>query len=135
MFKSAFLTAIISGVVATIACLVYSNFYAGLLVDFTEATSVVAVLSNCMMVSMVGCFVYFGLSKIIKNKQFAEFSFNLLVTMASLAAVFLFLKSDDPEFKNEDAQMMIDYYKGFVMPMLFFPALAYFLFKPIANSK
>ena len=131
MFKGAFLTGIISGVAATIACLVYSNFYAGLLVDFTEATSVIAVLSNCMMVSMIGCFVYFGLSKIIKNNRFAEFSFNLLVTIASLASVFLFLKSDDPEFKNEDAQMMIDYYKGFVMPMLFFPALSWMTFKPL----
>lgn len=131
MFKGAFLTAIISGVVATIACLVYSNFYAGILVDFTEATGIIAVLSNCMMFSMVGCFVYFGLSKIIKNQRFAEFFFNLLVTIASLAAVFLFLKSDDPEFKNEDAQMMIDYYKGFVMPMLFFPALSWMTFKPL----
>ena len=34
-------------------------------------------------------------------------------------------------FKNEDAQMMIDYYKGFVMPMLFFPALSWMTFKPL----
>lgn len=131
MFKGSFLTGIISGIVATIACLVYSNLYAGMLVDFTEATSTLKILSNCMMVSMIGCFVFFGLSKVFKNARIAEFLFNLLVTLASLATVFLFLKSNDPEFKNEDAQMMIDYYKGFVMPMLFLPALSWMTFKPL----
>ena len=131
MFKSSFLTGIASGIVATIACLIYSNLYASILVDFTEATSITFLLANCMMVSIIACFVFFGITKIIRNQRIAEFTFNLLLTFSSIGLVFLFLKSNDPEFKNEDAQLMIDYYKGFVMPMLFFPALSWMTFKPL----
>jgi hypothetical protein len=41
------------------------------------------------------------------------------------------LKSNDPTFKNEDAELMKDFFKGFLMPMLFFPALSWFTFKPL----
>jgi hypothetical protein len=38
---------------------------------------------------------------------------------------------DDPKFKNEDAQLFIDYFKGFIMPLIFFPVLSYFTIKPL----
>lgn len=131
MFKNIFITGIVSGIVAAVACFVYAKLYSNILVDFSEAVGVVKLLSNCMLVSMIGCFVFFGISKAIKKNGIAEFIFNFLFTISTIAAVFVFLKENDPEFKNEDAQMMIDYYKGFIMPMLFFPALSWMTFKPL----
>lgn len=109
--------------------------YASILVDFTEATGLIKVLSYSLLCAMSACFLFVGLNKLIKKQFIAEFIFNLLVTLASIIAVFLLLKSNDPEFKNEDAQLMVDYYKGFVMPMLFFPALAWFTLKPLFVRK
>lgn len=135
MFKNIFFLSLSSGVLATIACLIYSKMYASILVNFSEATGVLKILTNCLMVAMAACLVYIALTKLIKKTHLAEFGFNLIVTLSSVAAIFIFLKSNDPVFVNEDAQLMIDYYKGFVMPMLFFPALAWFTLKPLFVRK
>lgn len=131
MFKNIFLLAVTSSILATTACVIYSKMYASILVDFSEGVGIVKIITNCILVAMAGCFVFFIINKIIKKEHIAEFVFNLLITMASVVTVFLVLKSNDPEFKNEDALLMIDYYKGFVMPMLFFPALAWVTLKPL----
>ena len=39
------------------------------------------------------------------------------------------------KFKNEEAGVMIDYYKCYLMPLLFFPALSLFVLKPIFIKK
>jgi hypothetical protein len=135
MFKNIFFLGLTSSFLATAACMVYSQMYFSILVDFSEATGIMTVLTNCLIGAMAACFVFIALTKLIKKTFIAEFVFNLLVTLASISAVFLLLKSNDPVFVNEDAQLMIDYYKGFVMPMLFFPALAWFTLKPIFVRK
>jgi len=56
---------------------------------------------------------------------------SLLLSLASIGAVFYVLGAEDPIFKNEDVSIMADYFKGFIMPMLFFPALTWFTFKPL----
>lgn len=131
MFRNIFLLAVSTSILATIACMAYATMYFSLLVDFSEVLGIVKVLTNCVLVSMAACIVFYIINAIIKKANIAEFLFNLIVTFVSIATVFLILKSDDPEFKNEDALLMIDYYKGFVMPMLFFPALAWFTLKPL----
>ncbi len=135
MFKNSLFLGITAGIAATIACLVYTSFYFEQLVDFSEAFGLVKMLSTCMLFTVGASFVHFGLHWLIKKVVLAELIFNLLVTLASIGAVFYVLKSIDPVFKNEDAQLMIDYYKGFVMPMLFFPALGWFTFKPLFFKK
>ena len=132
MFKNVFFLGLSAGILATVACLIYSNLYYSILVDFSEGAGLVKLLSNCMLATMIGCFVYFGVSKLIKKANVAEFIFNLLITLASIAIVFYVLKSDDPLFKEDsDASFMSDYYKTFIMPMLFFPALAWVTLKPL----
>ena len=132
MFKKVFFLGLSAGILATVACLVYSKMYYSILVDFSEAAGIVKLLSNCMLATMVGCFVYFGLSKMFKKAHIAEFLFNLLITLATIGLVFYILKSDDPTFKEDsDAALMSDYYKTFLMPMLFFPALAWVTLKPL----
>lgn len=131
MFKNIFLLAASSSILASTACVVYSKMYFSVLVDFSEAVGIVKVLTNCVLVAMAGCFVLYVINKIIKKEHIAEFIFNLLMTMTTFASIFILLKLDDPVFKNEDALLMIDYYKGFVMPMLFFPALAWVTLKPL----
>lgn len=134
MFKQAFFLGIVSGIMATGACLIYSHFYKPL-ADFSEVTGLFKVLSICMMFSMASCFIYIGLRKMLSNVGVAEFIFNSLISMVSIATVFYVLKIDDPEFKNPEANEMNFLFKGFVMPMLFFPALAWYTFKPLFIKK
>lgn len=134
-FKNIFFLGFSAGILATVACVVYTKGYYSMLADFSEVMGIVKLISNCMLATMVACIVFFGINFMIKNTAVAEFIFNLLVTMASVATVFVVLKSNDPEFKSEDAMIMVDYYKGFVMPMLFFPALAWFTLKPLFIRK
>lgn len=131
MFKNIFFLGVVSGILATIACIIYSLGYFSIIVDFSESTSMVKILSYCMGVSMIVCFVYYGIRKFIKNGNIADFIFNLLFSLGSLFSVFYVLNSTDPEFVNEDAALMIDYYKGFIMPMLFFPVLGWIIAKPL----
>lgn len=135
MFKQFFILALVSSIAATIACVIYTNFYYSILVDFSEAFSLVKLMANCALVGFGIAIINFGLRSVIKNFTVADILANAILAIGSIAMVFVVLVSEDPTFQNEDAQFMVDYYKGFVMPMLFFPALAYFLFKPLANKK
>jgi hypothetical protein len=131
MFKQSFFLGIIAGIAATIACLLYSNFYFSIIVDFSEATTLSKVAAGCFGFTMIAAFLQFGLGTIVKNTKLADFIVSLIIAIVSISLVFYVLKMDDPEFKNEDAQLFVDYFKGFLMPMLFFPALGWFTFKPL----
>jgi hypothetical protein len=41
----------------------------------------------------------------------------------------------EPVFKKEDTLLFVDFYKGFLMPILFFPLLSWFTFKPFFATK
>ena len=135
MFKRIFFLALISGVVATIASVTYSKAYFGIIVDFSEVVTTTKMVAHNMLFTMAGCFLFYGLHYLIKKKNIAEFLFNMLITLLSVVMVFVVLKAEDPVFKNEDAALFIDYYKGFLMPMIFFPALSWMTLKPLFLSK
>jgi hypothetical protein len=130
MFKKIFLLAIVSGLMASLVSIVYVSGYKTL-VDFSEIASYVNIFSYNFLFAMIACFLFFGISSVLKNKSIATFLFNAILSMLSIGLVFYVLKTEDPTFKNEDAELMKDFFKGFLMPMLFFPALSWFTFKPL----
>jgi len=134
-FKKSFFLGIGSGLLATLACWIYTQMYFDILVDFSETTGVMKLLMNCILVTTGACFLHFILHYILKKEFLAEFLFNMIFTLFSVSMVFYILKMDDPTFKNEDASLMVDYYKGFLMPMVFFPALAWFILRPLLIRK
>lgn len=131
MFARIFSLGIISSLFATIVSVIYTSFYTNVIVDFTEVANFFQILSYNVMIGTFASILYFGISRIITNKSIATFLFNLVLSGVSIALVFYVLKSTDPTFKNEDAELMKDFFKGFLMPMLFFPALSWFTFKPL----
>ena len=125
---------------STLACLVsllYTNFYYGKLIkdfgiaDFSESVNMSSIIKYDFFAIFISGILFFLLSKSIKNSAILTFIFNFLVSMICIALVFYVLKMNDPEFKNEDAQLFIDYYKGFLMSLLFIPALSWFTLKPL----
>mgnify|MGYP007107069375 CR=1 FL=1 len=132
MFKQCFFLGLAAGVLSTTVCMAYAEIYAGLgIADFSEAIPLLMVSAKCFVITMSACFVFYGLNRIFKKDYYAEFVFNLLLAGACVALVFFVFKSNDPEFKNEDAMMMVDYFKAFALPMVFFPALSWVTLKPL----
>lgn len=132
MFKQCFFLGLAAGVLATTVCMAYTEVYAGLgIADFSEAVPLLQVAAKCFVITMTACFIFYGANKVLKKEYYAEFVFNLLFAGACVGLVFLVFKSNDPEFKNEDAMIMVDYFKAFVLPMVFFPALSWLILKPL----
>ena len=124
-----------TALLAALACFLYATFYYTL-VDFSEGLSkyiiFIAFFKNCLLAATLMSIIYYSLKGfLLKRGILADLLSGLLFSAASVALVFYVLKMQDPVFKTEDAQLFVDFYKGFLMPMLFFPILAWFTLKPL----
>lgn len=131
MFKNFFFLGLITAFASTFLCVAYTEMYYSLIVDFSEANGILLLFAYSLLASMVACLVAFAIQKAIKNQKFAEVLFNLLFAGASVVGVFVVLAAKDPDFQTENAQLFAEFYKGFLMPMLFFPFLTWFTLKPL----
>ena len=131
MFKRFFLLAIISGLFSAIIGWTYSTIYKSIIADFTEVSGFWHLLCFSLMITLGISILATGISALLKNKALASFISNILLSGISISLVFYILIMDDPEFKNEDAMAMIDYFKGYMIPFAFFPALSWLSFKPL----
>ncbi len=102
-----------------------------MIADFTEVTGFWHLLCFSLMItlgiSIIGAAIY----ALLKNKSLAAFICNFILSGFSIALVFYVFLMDDPEFKNEDAMAMIDYFKGYLIPLVFIPALSWMSLKPL----
>jgi len=125
MFKRAILLGAVSGLLAGLACLVYQKVYASSLgYDFAEVAKPVSIVISCVVAGiMVG--ILFALLKRWMPKS-GEIVFNFILTILTLVsivapfAVKLPLEMEAPEL-----------FPGLVVPMHFFPALAWFTLRPL----
>ena len=125
MFKKALLLGIISGLLAGVAALVYSRVYhSSLGADFTKVVWPVRIMAASLFGGVLAAIGYWAADRLLKEK--GEIVFNLLfsiLSFASLLAPFaakLPLDIETPEL-----------FPGMVIPMHFFPALAWFTLKPL----
>jgi membrane protease YdiL (CAAX protease family) len=128
MWKKSLILAIVAGLFALLVSLAYMSVYKQL-ADFSEKASVTNLLGFSLFFCFIASIILIVFDLAIKNKSIAHFATGLIVAGLAIASVFYVLKMDDPTFKNEDAELMKDYFKGFIMPILFFPALSWFTFK------
>ena len=128
-----------TALLSAMACFLYATFYYTL-VDFSEGLSKVVIFitffKNCLLSAIIMSVIYYLLKVfLLKQGILADLFSGLLFSSATVALVFYVLKMQDPVFKTEDAQLFVDFYKGFLMPMLFFPLLAWFTLKPLFQFK
>lgn len=135
MFKNIFFTGLTAGVFGTIISVAYFFVfkYSPLEVDFSEKASFSYLLGFNMMISMITCFVYFAIAKLIKKEGIASFIVGFLLSGAAigLALKFMFTVDTQLVFKNENAELYKDFYYFILAPISFFPALSWFTFKPL----
>lgn len=129
MFKKSLLLGIVSGLLAGIAALVYARVYhSSLGADFSKVAWPVRIVAASLFGGVLAAIGYWVLDKALKEK--GEIVFNLLFSMLSFASLLapfaakLPLDIEAPEL-----------FPGMVIPMHFFPALAWFTLKPIFIKK
>lgn len=131
MFKRFFFLGLVSGLFASLIAWIYSSIYKSMIVDFTEVTGFWHLLCFSLMITIGISIIGAGIYTILKNKSVASFICNFILSGFSIALVFYVFVMDDPEFKNEDTIAMIDYFKGYMIPFVFMPALSWMSFKPL----
>jgi hypothetical protein len=131
MFQRFFFLAIISGLFSSIVSWMYSSIYKNMIADFTEVSGYWHLLCFSLMITIGTSILAAGIYALLKTKPLASFVSNFVLSGFSIALVFYVFTMDDPEFKNEDSMAMIDYFKGYLIPFLFIPALSWMSFKPL----
>lgn len=131
MFQRFFFLAVISGLFSSIVAWIYSSVYKNMIADFTEASGYWHLLCFSLMITIGTSILAAGIYTLLKTKPLASFVCNFILSGFSVALVFYVFTMDDPEFKNEDSMAMIDYFKGYLIPFLFIPALSWMTFKPL----
>jgi hypothetical protein len=125
MLKRSLALGIVSGLLAGIASLVYAKVYhSSLGADFSKVARTVGILAGSIFGTILAALGYWILNKWLKDKGEIVFNFLfVLLSFASIAGPFaakLPLDLEAPEL-----------FPGLVIPMHFFPVLAWLTLKPL----
>jgi len=127
MFKKHFYHGITSGIMAALAAIIYSRIhYFATEADFSGVIN----FGTMSSLSLVACLIISSSYFLILSfwKKNGIIVFHLLVSILSFAAVVIPISISLPlTIKNPEL------FPGLAVPMIFFPALAWFTIKPIFN--
>src|ERR1700735_2277673 len=125
MFKKSLALGIVAGLLAGIAGVIYAHLYYTINeADFSKFASTIRILAASLFGGVLAAIGYTLVDKWLKTR--GEIVFNLVFTLISFLtllgpiAVRLPRNIDTPEL-----------FPGMVIPMHFFPALAWFTLKPL----
>lgn len=125
MFKKSMLLGMLAGMLAGAASIIYQKVYASSLgEDFITIAKPLNIIASSLFAGLLAAIGFFLLSKWLKSKGEVVFNFIFVIlTFASIIAPFaitLPLEVETPEL-----------FPGLIVPMHFFPALAWFTLKPL----
>lgn len=124
MFKRFFLHGLVSGLLSALAGYVYYRiWFFATLVDFSMVLGPVRIISLNILAGMVAAFINWLL--VSRLKQNGEKVFNLIFSLASFSLVIIPISISLPlDVKFPEL------FPGLAVPMVFFPALAWFTIAP-----
>ncbi|HVU56269.1 MAG TPA: hypothetical protein VHD83_14490 [Puia sp.] len=129
MFKKALLLGIVSGLLAGIAGLIYAHLYYSINeADFSKVASSVRIVVSSLAGGVLAAIGFTLLNKWLKSK--GEIVFNLLFSILSFASLL-----SPIAYKLPTTLDTPELFPGMVIPMHFFPALAWFTLKPVFIRK
>lgn len=125
MFKKALLLGSISGLLAGLVSLAYARVYIRAEgADFSQVVTPVGILIASLIGGLLAGMGYWVLDKWLKQK--AEIVFNFVFVILSFATMLGAFGAKLPLTISEP-----ELFPGMVIPMHFFPALAWFTLKPL----
>ena len=130
MFKKLFFLGITAGILTAIAGIIYNRVYfVALGADFSKIVNYRSIAGISIAVCLLAAFLFWTFGRLFKSK--GEIIFNFTLAIFSFAAILLPIKAKLP-LDIESPEL----FPGLVVPMLFFPALAWFTLKPLfINAK
>jgi len=125
MFKDHFFHGLTSGIMAAIAAIIYSRIYFfATQADFSGIVNFGTMISFNLIICLVISIVYYFYLRVLKGKGIT--AFHILISVLSFATVIIPISISLPlSVKNPEL------FPGLAVPMMFFPALAWFTFKPL----
>jgi hypothetical protein len=125
MFKKHFYHGITSGIMAALAAIIYSRIhYFATQADFSGIINFGTMVSLSLIACLLISIAYYFIFSFWKKKGIIVF--HLLISIISFAAVVIPISISLPlTIKNPEL------FPGLAVPMIFFPALAWFTMKPL----
>ena len=125
MLKKSLALGLISGLLAGIAGVIYAHLYYTINeADFSKVASTINILAGSLFGGVLAALGYTLLDKWLKTR--GEIVFNLVFTLISFISLLAPIAVRLP--RNIDTPEL---FPGMVIPMHFFPALAWFTLKPL----
>lgn len=125
MFRKHFYHGLLSGIMAAVAAIIYSriHFFATE-ADFSGIINLGTIINLNLIVCLIFSITYYFFTIILKRKEIV--AFHILISILSFAAVIIPISISLPlSIRNPEL------FPGLAVPMIFFPALAWFTFKPL----
>lgn len=127
MFKKVFYHSLLAGLLASVAGIIYNRIYFfATEADFSKVLNTGGIIGLNIMVCMAAGLVYWGLIKSMNKK--GEILFNFLFSIISFACVMIPISISLP-LKIQFPEL----FPGLAVPMVFFPAIAWFTVRPLFN--
>ena len=125
MFKKHFYHGLISGIMAALAAIIYSRIHMfATQADFSGIVNAGSMISLNLIACLIISIAYYFFTITTWKKR--SIIFNLLISVLSFAAVIIPISISLPlTVKNPEL------FPGLAVPMVFFPVLAWFTFKPL----
>jgi len=129
MFKRAFIHGLVAAALAAIAGIIYNRiYYFATETDFSKIINVGSIIGISVLVCMVATLIYFGLVKWLGKT--GEVIFSFLFSIISFACVMIPISISLPlDIKSPEI------FPGLAVPMVFFPAIAWYTIKPLFAVK
>jgi hypothetical protein len=125
MFKKTFFHSLIAGILASVAGIIYNRIYFfANEADFSLVLNTGSIIGLNIMVCLVAGMLYWVLVKWLKKKGEVVFSF--LFSIISFACVIIPISITLP-LKVKSPEL----FPGLAVPMVFFPAMAWYTVKPL----
>jgi hypothetical protein len=129
MLRNSLLLGIVSGLLAGLVGVAYAKVYYSVNeADFSQVASTVRIIAASLFGGVLAAIGYAVLDKWMKGK--GEIVFNLIFTTISFATLLIPVAARLPRTIETP-----ELFPGMVIPMHFFPALAWFTLKPIFIRK
>ncbi len=129
MFKRIFFHALTAAALAALAGYIYCRiYYFATEVDFSKALNISKILSFSILFCMLAAIGNYLITKFFKNR--GEIIFNFILSIISFALVVVPISISLPlDIKSPEL------FPGLAVPMVFFPALAWYTVSPVFSYK
>jgi hypothetical protein len=128
MFRKIFFHGVTAGFLASLAGFIYSRiYYFATEIDFSRVAGLTAVSGYCFLFCMLAAVLNFTCLRLSKNR--GEIIFNFILSIVSFAMVMIPISISLPlNVKSPEL------FPGLGVPIIFFPAIAWYTVNPIFNS-